>query len=95
MYVLKIDFPNLPKGAPVDIDGLGRFENGHEYEISKEEAETYRLQNVTQSFEHDKDGNLLVETKKGPTLLQAFKNNDNVDVSTTDGGEDDDEGSDN
>jgi hypothetical protein len=56
-YELKID---LPEGDPIQIPGLGTFETGKTYEISKDEAEGYR-----QYWKR--------EGKLGPTLLQASK----------------------
>ncbi len=73
MYVLTVDIDTLAKGVPVEVDGLGVFENGYSYDISEEEAEAFRIKGTTQSFSHDKDGNLIVKTEVGPTLLQAAK----------------------
>jgi len=57
VYELKVD---LPEGDPIQIPGLGTFDTGKTYEISKEEADGYR--------EYWKR-----EGKLGPTLLQASK----------------------
>lgn len=80
MYKMTVQLPNLPKGAEVAIDGLGVFENGYEYDISEEQANTFRARNAAQLFSHDKDGNLEVKTEQGPTLLQAYKKDDGIEV---------------
>lgn len=80
MYKMTVQMPNLPKGTKVAIDGLGIFENGYEYDVSAEEAENYRSRNTVQTFHHDDEGNLIVETEIGPTLLQTTKKYDGIDV---------------
>lgn len=74
MYKMTVDFPNLAKGAEVQIDGLGIFENGYEHTISDELAQSYRAAHPKTVDEVDDDGE-LVERKleQGPTLLTAFK----------------------
>lgn len=76
MYQIKFDFPNLPKGGEIDITGLNNrfYENGKTYAVSEEEAEQYR---VTYPVVLD-DGT----TAPGPTLLEAFKDNKFVTVTT-------------
>jgi hypothetical protein len=83
MYNLTIDLPNLAKGAEVDIDGLGRFENGGSYEISDDEAEAFRTKHQTVTSEYDSEGNLHTTLEKGPTVAQAFSGDKNVTVRTT------------
>lgn len=36
-----ITLPDVPKGRPVSVRGLGRFENDVEREVTKEEAELF------------------------------------------------------
>lgn len=89
MYTMKIDLPTVAKGADVEIDGLGVFANGSEYEISDEEARDFRAHHTTQSFEHDEDGNLIVTQKQGPTVAQAFRGHKHIDVTVVKGDNDD------
>lgn len=73
MYVLTVDIDTLSKGTPVEVDGLGVFENGYSYDISEEQAEAFRIKGTTQSFSHNDQGQLVVKNELGPTLLQAAK----------------------
>lgn len=41
-YEIAIDIPGTPKGAKVQIAGLGELENGGSYEISDEDHESFR-----------------------------------------------------
>ena len=72
-YEIKMDDPALPKGAVVTVDGLGNLTNKETTVVSNDQHEAFRVHNSTQKFVHDKDGNMLVTTEKGPTLTQAFK----------------------
>lgn len=83
MYTVQIDMPTLPKGHEVEIDGLGQFENGSTVEVSKEDAEAFRVKHQAVVMTTDKDGNNHIEVFPGPTLLQAFKDNDTIVVSTS------------
>lgn len=82
MYTITFDFPNLPKGGEIDIFGLNAiFENGKTYQITKGQAEQYRLSNqrpVVSAAEENPDQ--APEWELGPTLLEAFKDNDHVTV---------------
>ncbi|MCA9340346.1 MAG: hypothetical protein KDA17_05520, partial [Candidatus Saccharibacteria bacterium] len=71
MYVLTVDMPNLEKGMTVEIDGLGFFENGYAYDISKEQADAWRARQRTLEIDHKKDGTMVVREKEGKTLLEA------------------------
>lgn len=79
-YEIKMNDPALPKGAVVTIDGLGNLTNGETTVVSTEQHEAFRTHNSRQSFAHDKNGNMLVTTEKGPTLPQAFKDNKTITV---------------
>ena len=72
MYKMTLNFPNLAKGAEVQIGGLGIFQNGYEYIIDDEEAEAYRVHNQVLETELDDDGNMTTTTVLGSTLLKAF-----------------------
>lgn len=80
MYVVTINMPNLDKGEVVEIDGLGLFENGYEYQVGADEADQYRTKHAKQSVSHSDDGVMTVDTTDGETLLQAFKKFKGVDV---------------
>lgn len=66
---VKVDYPNLASGLVVFIHGLGEVKNGHTAEFSDEQVEQFRAQRRNW---HD--------DKPGPTLAQAFKDNDFVTV---------------
>jgi len=84
MYTIKFDFPNLPKGGEIDITGLNViFENGKEYTISKEAADAYRVHNQRPVVSASPDPQAPTEWELGPTLLEAFKDNEHVTVSKT------------
>lgn len=74
-YEIKMDDPALPKGAVVTVDVLGNLTNKATTVVSAEQHEAFRAHNSTQKFEHDEEGNMIVTTEKGPTLVQAFKDN--------------------
>lgn len=84
MYEMTVDLPTLPKGEPVQIVGLGTFENGSSFTVSKEEAERYRNHHAKQVEVRDEDtGDLLgSEVQQGPTLLQVADSMYGVTVST-------------
>lgn len=86
VYELTVDQPNLPKGELVQIPGLGTFENGGTYTVSKEEAEGYRTyHSKVEPVVNEDDGAVVgSQVVSGPTLLQASKNMYGIEVSTTD-----------
>lgn len=73
MYLLKLNLPNLSQDAELELDGLGVFQNGHEYEIDNDRAEAFRLRHV---FVDDNGTH-----QNGPTLLSYYKDSVGVDVS--------------
>jgi hypothetical protein len=83
MYTFKIHRPGSPLGAELQIAGLGIFENGKQYTISKEDADAFRVAHQTIVATSDPaDGTLTAAAEIGPTLLQAFKNDPDVTVAT-------------
>jgi hypothetical protein len=83
VYELTLDLPGQPKGEPVQIAGLGTFENGKSHQITESQAESYRSYNTRLEYEYDEDNNLVGATAEpGPTLLQAFSKTDGVEVTT-------------
>lgn len=42
-YVLTMDQDNLPKGALVEVPGLGQFENGTTTDLTDEQVQTFRV----------------------------------------------------
>jgi hypothetical protein len=72
VYELDVDVEGLPKGEPLQIMGLGVFENGSSYLITESEAERYRLMNATMEpiVDEDTQAVLGAEYTKSPTLLQ-------------------------
>jgi hypothetical protein len=82
MYHLKLNLPNMAKGAEVEIDGLGVFRNGHEYEIEPHMAESFRNSHARSVPTFGDDGSFTQERVLGPTLLQTFKDNPSITVTT-------------
>ena len=71
MYTLAVNAKGLSKGTPINIDGLGLFENGKKYEISEEAEEAYRMRHSVQRVEYDDEGNMFVEVELGPSLTDV------------------------
>lgn len=83
MYKLTLDFPNLAKGAEVQIPGLGVFENGYKYDVDDALADSYRQHHTHVVDDFEGDGVLVGRhVEQGPTLLQAFKDHPGVLVET-------------
>lgn len=81
MYEVTFNLDSLPEGAPVEVDGLGRFENGATYAVSEEEALAFQTKHAVQTFTHDEDtGALLTDVQLGPTLEESFKDVQGIDV---------------
>jgi len=86
MYKMVIDFPNLAKGAEVQILGLGIFSNGDTHIIDDDAAQNYRDHNTSIVEDFDEDGAVVGRhTEQGPTLLQAFHNHTGVTVEVAEG----------
>jgi len=87
VYELTIDLPSIPKGNEdhqIQIPGLGTFENGRTYEVSKEQAEAFRAYHTVQESVVDEDTGAYLgsDAKPGPTLLEAAKSMYGVTVET-------------
>ena len=69
-YVLEVE--GQPKGAGVEIPGLGVFENGT-HEITEQQAEDYRDRNPVVTVEEDKKSHVILGSNvdRGLTLLEA------------------------
>lgn len=84
MYKMTVDFPNLSKGAEVQIDGLGIFENGYEHPIADDLAQDYRTHHSHIVEELDEGGEVISRTvEQGPTLLQAFSGHESITIKST------------
>jgi hypothetical protein len=83
VYTIDFDLPGTAKGQSVQVAGLGEFENGSSYDVTREEADAFRSYNIRQESHHNEDGQLVTETHLGPTLLQAFEHTEGVTVTTT------------
>jgi hypothetical protein len=81
MYAVTVKMDNLPRGAEVQVHGLGLLKNGSTTQVNDADAETFRQMNSTQDSHFDETtGTLVTDTMVGPTLLQAFKDSPNVTV---------------
>lgn len=70
MYQLQFNYPNLPKGAEIDITGLDYiFKNGETYDVTTAEADRFRSVQAE-----------MLGLETGPTLSEAFKDNGGVKV---------------
>jgi hypothetical protein len=86
-YKVKVNDPALPKGADVEVPGLGVFANGSTTQVSEEQAEAYRDNNAVLADVETDDrpawtGAAGVELRRGPTVLQAFEGHSTVSVET-------------
>lgn len=80
MYELHINMPNLMDGATVELDGLGIFENGGTYEVSREEALAFQASRRVLLSGFDAYGNFRRIDIEGPTLEEAFEDVDGITV---------------
>jgi hypothetical protein len=84
-YKVTLNDPALPKGAEVEVPGLGVFANGSTTQVSEEQAEAYR-DNNSQLVDVETDdrpawsGAASVELRRGPTVLAAFEGHPVVSV---------------
>lgn len=70
MKQLTFDFPNLPKGAEIDITGFdGYFKNGETRVLTDEEV--VRFEEVQAD---------MLKLEDGTTLEERFKDNSNVKI---------------
>ena len=74
-YEISFDLVGPPRGGTVQVPGLGTFENGKTYEVTKAEADAYRSFHTRQTPIVDDETKEIrgTEAELGPTLLQAFK----------------------
>jgi len=81
---LKLDMPQHAKGAAIQIAGLGTFENGATHDITESQHEQFRVQSSTYE-DVVNDNNELVGVKPilGSTLAEAFKDNEDVTVTSS------------
>jgi uncharacterized membrane protein YgcG len=79
-YSVKVNKSHLRSGATVHIKGLKPFKNGSTRTVDDEEHDLFRRVNAT--IKTDKEG--VTHTELGPTLLQASKTMDGVEVESDD-----------
>jgi hypothetical protein len=91
MYTVEVNLPNVGKGQPVEIDGLGIFENGTTTEVSDADAQSFRQKHSVMETETDENGGMTNTVKVGPTLSSAFKGHKHIKVKKVGKSEDDDE----
>ena len=82
-YTIALDYPNLPVGGTLIIDGLGEFENGQSYDISDEDAAQYQARKAVISSDYDEKGQLHTTVAVGPTLAEVFEGHPNITVTIT------------
>lgn len=82
MAKVKVNHPNLARGAEVEIPGLGVFKNGSTREVTEEQVENWRWfnQRPVEVGERPEGGVSAVEYQRGPTLKQAFEGVDYLEV---------------
>jgi hypothetical protein len=84
VYELTVDVPSSPKGEPIQIPGLGTFENGGTYGVNEDDAQAFRTYHSVQKPVYSEEGQMILgnEVELGPTLLQASKSMFGVEVSS-------------
>lgn len=82
MARLKVNLPNQPRGAEIEIPGLGLFKNGSTREVDEDQVEAWRWYNqrAVEVGDRSHDGVAAVEYQRGPTLKQYFENHDHIEV---------------
>jgi hypothetical protein len=84
-YQVKVNDPNQAEGVEVVVPGLGVFRNKSTRQISDDEAEAYR-DNTSRLVDVETDdrpvfsGAAGVELRRGPDVLEAFKDHPVVSV---------------
>jgi hypothetical protein len=81
-YDITVDLPNLPKGAEVQVNGLGILLNGETTFVSEDAANHWREMNVDLQQEYNDKGQLVTTVNKSGTLLQTLGKVDGLTVST-------------
>jgi len=71
-YDVTVDLPNLPKGAEVQVNGLGILRNGETAFVTQAQADHWREMNATLAHEYDDKGQLVTKTVKSRTLAQTL-----------------------
>ena len=84
MYKITINKPTLAPGTELQINGLGIVKNGETFFVDEEQAQTFRVMNLTVASTTNRKGEMEVKQVLGPTLLQAFKGDKTVKVETAD-----------
>jgi hypothetical protein len=86
VYEVKIDQPNLPEGEPIQIPGLGTFENGGTYDVSEAEAEAYRSYHTRQvpKIDPETKAYLGADVELGPSLADVAESMYGVTVEEVD-----------
>lgn len=86
-YKVTVNDPALPDGHEVEVPGLGVFANGSTRQLSEEDAEYFRvvksyLADVETDDRPARTGAAGVELRRGPTVLEAFRDHPTVSVET-------------
>lgn len=80
-YEVTVDLPNLPKGADVQVHGLGLLQNGDTTFVTEDQANHWRAMNSTQVGEFDSEtGAYTAKEAKSGTLLQVLGKTDGFKV---------------
>ena len=82
MSKVKVNDPSQPRGAEIEIPGLGLFKNGSAREVDEEQVENWRWYNQrpVEVGNRPVDGVAAVEYQRGPTLKQVFENHAFIDI---------------
>lgn len=70
-YQIKLDLPNLGKGVPVEIPGLGVFENGTTTTLSADQVATFRTVHRVDKGKVDDKGSYVSDWQLGPSPADA------------------------
>lgn len=79
---VKVNDPSQPRGAEIEIPGLGLFKNGSARDVDEEQVENWRWYNqrAVEVGDRPEDGVAAVEYQRGPTLKQYFENHGFIEV---------------
>lgn len=84
-YEIEINQPNLPEGEPIQVPGLGTFENGQTYDVTEEEGNSYRAFHSYQEPIIGENNEVLgANTLPGRDLAEAFEGAYGITVTKTD-----------
>jgi hypothetical protein len=68
---LAVNVPTLPEGEPLQIPGLGTFENGQTYGLTQDEIDGFSTYHTQHLLTYNEVGESVIEVVPGITLADA------------------------